>query len=241
VASQLLMGESMKIRAAIAFSLLITGCVSDQPEEEFEFGQSIPTNMGKADGPQACGAGSCLPELCGYNASVAGEQAKEECADHDGRPDSFVTGSVSGSTFDSRTNPYAPVFSLDKVLVYGCELWDFSSGAYDGLEIQYEELIHSSFVVDENDPTRKARHFDMYIGHFAGPGSYRAEASYQASSESPRAAQADACTVDVAVDGSGTVSGTYSCALGSTSVSGSFGCAKNAMSPIFSRWAAAPQ
>jgi hypothetical protein len=237
----------MKIRAAIAFSLLITGCVSDQPEEEFEFGQSIPTNMGKSDGPQSCGAGSCLPELCGYNASVAGEQATKECATTDGRPDTFVTGSTGGSTFDSRTNPYAPVFSLDKVLVYGCDLWDFSSGAYDGLEIQYEELIHSSFVVNTNDPTRTARHFDMYIGHFAGPGSYKADAMYQASSDSTRYGQNEACTVDVSVDANATVSGTYSCTIaaasggGSVSVSGSFGCAKNAMDPIFSRWATAPQ
>lgn len=236
----------MKIRAALALCIAITGCVADQADDEFEFGQAKPSQTGKADGPVACGAGSCLPELCGYNASVAGEQAKEECAATDGRPDTFVTGTAGGSTFDSRANPYAPVFSLDKVLVYGCELWDFSSGAYDGLEIQYEELIHSSFTVNPNDPTRTARHFDMYIGHFAGPGSYKADAMYQASSESTRYGQEDACTVDVSVDANGTVGGTYSCTIsaeagGSTSVSGSFGCAKNAMNPIFSRWAAAPQ
>lgn len=237
----------MKTRAAIAFCLLVTGCVSDQPEEAFEFGQSIPTNMGKSDGPQACGDQSCEPELCGYDCSTQGEQATRACAETDGRPDTFVAATAGGSAFDSRNNPYAPVFSLDKVLVYGCELWDFSSGTYDGLEIQYEELIHSSFIVNPNDPTRTARHFDMYIGHFVGPGSYTADAMYQASTDSTRYGQKDACSVDVAVDAKGTVSGTYSCTIeangggGSVAVSGSFGCAKNAMNPIFSRWAAAPQ
>jgi hypothetical protein len=235
----------MKTSAAIAMCLVITGCVADGSEEEFEFGQSIPVQSGKSDEPRACGTESCVPELCGYDCSVAGEQATKECAATDGRATSFVAGSVSGgSSFDSRTNPYVPVFSLDNVLVYGCELWDYSDGAYDGLQVQFEELIHSAFIVDPNDPRRVGKDFGLYIDHFAGPGSYRASAHDSASSEAVRYGQKDACSTDVAVDSAGTVSGSYSCSItsngGSVSVQGTFSCAKNAMSPIFSKWAAAP-
>lgn len=239
----------MRITAAIAMSLAISGCVSDAAEEEFEFGQSIPVQSGKSDEPRACGTDSCIVDLCGYDCSVAGEQAKKECADTDGRPTTFVAATVSGSasgSFDSRTNPYAPVFSLDNVLVYGCNLWDYSDGAYDGLQVQFEELIHSAFVVDPNDPRRVGKDFGLYIDHFVGPGSYRASAHYSASTEATRFGQNDACSADVAVDSAGTVSGSYTCSIsseagGSVSVKGTFGCAKNAMRPIFSTWAAAPR
>lgn len=238
----------MRISAAIAMSLAFAGCVSDAAEEEFELGQGTPTQSGKSDEPRACGTDSCEPMLCGYDASVAGEQATRSCADTDGRASTFVAGQVSGSSFDSRTNPYNPVFSLDNVLVYGCDLWDFSSGAYDGLEVRFQELIHSSFTVNENDPTRFAKNFGLYIKPFVGPGSYRAQASYQASNEAARYSASDACSVDVTVDAAGTVSGSYDCSIdaaaggsGSVAVKGTFGCAKNAMDPIFSKWAAAPQ
>ncbi len=238
----------MRISAAIVISLAITGCVSESAEEEFEFGQGRPTQSGKSDGPIACGTDSCEPMLCGYDTSVVGEQATKSCADADGRASTFVAGSAGGASFDSRTNPFVPVFSLDNVLVYGCDLWDFSSGAYDGLEVQFEELIHSSFTVNANDPSRFGKKFGFYIKDIVGPGSYRAEASYQASHESQRYAQADACSVDVAVDAAGTLSGSYQCSIdaaaggtGSVSVTGTFGCSKNSMDPLFSKWAAAPQ
>jgi hypothetical protein len=238
----------MKTSAAIAMCLVITGCVAGESEEEFDFGQSKPVQSGKSDEPSACGTESCLPELCGYDCSVPGLQATHACAATDGRANTFVAGSAGGSSFDSRSNPYVPIFSLDKVLVYGCELWDYSDGAYDGLAVQFEELIHSSFTVNPNDPTRTGKNFGFYIGHFVGPGSYRAGAHYQASHDGTEYGDANACSADVTVDSAGTVSGTYSCSMnarfggsGSVSVSGTFGCAKNAMSPIFSKWAAAPQ
>jgi hypothetical protein len=235
----------MKLTAAIAMSLAIAGCVSEEAAEEFEFGQSTPVQSGKSDEPRACGTESCLPELCGYDCSVAGEQATKDCAETDGRANTFVTGSAGGTSFDSRSNPYAPVFSLDNVLIYGCEMWDYSDGAYDGFRVQFEELIHSSFTVNPNDPRKVGKDFGLYIDHFVGPGSYTADAHYSASTESTRFGQNDACSVDVAVDSAGTVSGGYSCSIsstagGSVSVQGTFSCAKNSMRPIFSRWAAAP-
>jgi hypothetical protein len=236
----------MKLTAALAMSLAIAGCVSDAAEDEFEFGQGLPMQSGKSDEPQACGTDSCEPSLCGYDCSVAGEQATKSCAATDGGASTFVAGAVNGTTFDSRTNPYAPVFSLDKVLVYGCDLWDYTSGDYDGLEVRFEELIHSSFVVNPNDPTRFGRDFGLYIDHFVGPGSYTASAHYQPSDAGTRYYSKDACSIDVSVDASGTVSGSYNCVIasqassGNVGVKGTFGCSKSSMDPIFSKWAAAP-
>lgn len=238
----------MRTHAAIAICLAFAGCVSDDSEEAFEFGQSTPDPMsGKSDEPRACGTQSCLPELCGYDCSVAGQQATEACAATDGRPSTFVAASISGgSSFDSRSNPYVPRLALDNVLVYGCELWDYSNGEYDGLQVQYEELIHSSFAVDPNDPTRTGKDFGLYISHFVGPGSYRAQAQYRAAHDATLYAQQDACSVDVAVDSAGAVNGSFTCSIksqssGSISAAGTFSCAKNAMDPIFSTWAAAPR
>jgi hypothetical protein len=239
----------MRSLAAILLSLAFAGCVTGDGGEDFSFDQSTPMpNGGKGDGPTACGDQTCDASLCGYDCSVAGQQAKESCASTDGRAASFVAASIGGSesgSFDSRANPYVPKLALDNVLVYGCEMWDFSGGSYDGFEVQYEELIHSSFAVNPDDPTRTLKHFGMYMKPFAGPGSYRAEAEYRSSSEATQYEHADACSVDVTVDSGGTVSGSFSCAIpasagGSVSVQGTFGCAKNAMNPIFSAWAAAP-
>jgi hypothetical protein len=237
--------------AAILMSLAFAGCISGDSEEDFSFDQSTPKqNGGKADGPVTCGDQSCDASLCGYDCSVPGQQAKESCATTDGRSATFVAASIGGSestSFDSRTNPYQPVFSLDKVLVYGCNLWDFSGGAYDGFELQYEELVHSSFTVNTNDPTRTQRHFGLYMKPFAGPGSYRAQAQYRPTSDAKWYSAPDACSVDVSVDAAGTVSGSFNCAGmgsdsgGTVSAQGSFSCGKNALSPIFSAWAAAPQ
>lgn len=236
----------MKTSAAIAMCLVITGCVAGDGEEAFEFGQSRPTSEGKSDEPRACGEDSCAPVLCGYDCTTQGEQCERSCAAADGRASSFVAATVGGSSFDSRTNPYQPVFSLDNVLVYGCELWDYSNGEYDGLQIQYEELIHSSFTVNANDPTRTKHDFALYAAPFTGPGSYRAQAQYRASHESTQYAQNDACSLDVAADETGGIKGSFDCTIksqsaGSISVRGTFACAANAMSPIFSQWAAAPQ
>jgi len=241
----------MRISAAIAMSLLAAACVADEAaDEEFGFEQSVPEPMsGKSDEPRACGEESCLPELCGYDLSKQGVQATESCAAEDGRASTFVSATIGGSetgSFDSRTNPYVPRLQLDNVLVYGCELWDFSGDAYDGLEIEYQELIHSSFTVNANDPTRTKKDFKLYIKGVEGPGSYRAQAMYRAANDAALYAGNDACSVDVTVDDSGTVSGAYECTIparmssASVGVTGTFACGKNAMNPIFSVWAAAP-
>ena len=126
-----------------------------------------------------------------------------------------------GASFDSRNNPYAPKLALDNVLVYGCDLWDFSSQAYDGLEIRYTELIHSSFAVNKDDPTRTKTDFGLYTKGFTGPGSYRAEAHYAASNDSAGYKDDDACSLDVAVDGAGGIKGSFDCTIAAKEGSGS--------------------
>lgn len=237
----------MRSIAAIALCLGMTACVADSAEEDFQFGQSKPVADGKAD--SQCGAESCDGLLCGFDCTTRGSQCTESCASADGRAASFVAASFSGGasgSFDSRSNPYVPLLTLDNVLVYGCELWDFSNQTQDGLEIKFEELIHASFTVNPNDPTKTGRDFSLYAGNFTGPGSYRALARFRSSSDATYFASNDGCSLDVAGDAMHGITGSFDCTLpaqagGSVAVKGTFACAENAMRPLFSKWAAAPQ
>jgi len=210
--------------------------------------QSQPDPDGKSDEIRECGDQACTPGLCGYDCTTTGSQCTRTCAAEDGRSLAYVAANVTGAestAFDSRSNPYDPVFALDDVLVYGCQLWDFSDQAKDGIEIQFEELVHSSFIVDANDPTRYDRRLTVYVAPFTGPGSYHGEALYTARHDAPRYYAKTGCAVDVEPDQAGGVRGTFSCDLpaqvegsGAVAVHGEFGCPVNAMSPIFSRWIA---
>ena len=238
-------------KSFLALTLLaLAACAAEDDDFSPIDTQSEPDPDGKSDEARACGESSCVPRLCGYDCATSGQQCDETCAAADGRPTAYVAASVSGAqatSFDSRTNPYDPVFALDNVLVYGCELWDFSNQSKDGLEIELEELVHSSFVVDPNDPTRYDRRLVVYTSPFTGPGSYRAEGFYTARHDAPRYYATDGCAVDVSADASRGLAGTFTCQLperaagggtgaGTVSVTGSFACPVNAMTPIFSRW-----
>lgn len=138
---------------------------------------------------------------------------------------------IGSVTVDSRDTPYSPVWDLDNVLIYGCDHWDFSSQTKDGLEIEIEQLRHSSFVVNPNDPTRHDRKLVVYVAPFTGPGSYRAEGLYAANERSTRFFARDACDVDVAASDDGGIHGTFSCripagdgAAGAIDLAGEFGC-----------------
>ena len=237
----------MRMSTTLALCLAaMTGCMATEDPNEPDplDGQNKPVQSGKADGPAVCGAESCAPELCGYDCTTQGAQCAQACASEDDRAGAFVAGSVGGAeqtSFDSRNNPYAPVFSLDNVLVYGCNLWDFSDQTHDGLEIQFEELVHDGFTVSTTDPTQTDRSLDVYVSHFQGPGSYRAEARYASRQDATQYRAADACALDVAADASRGLTGTFHCAIASASgatvsVDGTFGCPENAMLPVFSRW-----
>jgi len=232
--------------AGLAGLVFIVGCADSEPADDFSpfDDQSTPNPDGKSDEARACGSSSCAPRLCGYDCTAGGSQCAQTCAASDGRAEAFVTASFSGahsSAFDSRATPFDEVFALDNVLIYGCELWDFSNQSKDGLEIELTELIHSSFVVNPNDPTRHDRKFMAYVAPFTGPGSYRGEAMFQANQDAARFYQKDACMVDIAADGTGGIRGTFECQIGqldgsaTVGVTGTFGCPINAMDPLFVR------
>ena len=205
--------------------------------------QSVPDPDGKSDDARVCGESSCAPRLCGYDCTQAGEQCTQTCAPAAGRDKAFVRATIGSVTVDSRDTPYSPVWDLDNVLIYGCDHWDFSSQTKDGLEIEIEQLRHSSFVVNPNDPTRHDHKLVVYVAPFTGPGSYRAEGLYAANERSTRFFARDACDVDVAASDDGGIHGTFSCripaqngAAGAIDLAGEFGCPIDAMDPVFTRW-----
>jgi hypothetical protein len=227
--------------------LAVVACASDGEDDFSPLDErpAPPSDDSKSDEPRACGTESCAPRLCGYDCTVAGSQCERGCAAADGRAATYVQTTFSGahsSTLDTRQTPFEPVFSLDNVLIYGCNLWDFSNQQYDGLEIEVEELVHSSFVVNPSDPTRHDRRFVTYIKGFTGPGSYRGEALFLARHDAQRFSGADVCSIDVAASATGGIEGTFDCTIpakdgssASVGVRGEFACAANAMLPIFVR------
>jgi len=233
----------MTIKLLLPWFLGLAACVASDDERSPLDQQSLPTDDSKTDEPRACGAESCAPILCGYDCTTAGSQCERGCAASDGRATTYVQATFSGahnSVIDTRQTPYRPVYSLDNVLIYGCELWDFSSQQYDGLEIEVEELVHSSFVVDPNDPTRHDRKLVAYIKGFTGPGSYRGEAMFRARHDAPLFYALDACAIDVAAAATGGIQGTFDCQMpardgtsGTVRARGEFACAENAMDPLF--------
>jgi hypothetical protein len=240
----------MKLVLAAALVLSVSGCVAEQAGDDFEFGQGRPMKSGKSDAA-ACGSAGdvCEPALCDFDCSNAGQQCMPACANEGDAASTGVRGEVSGYTlFDSSRNPYLPVVSTDNVLVYGCNLWDYTDETYDGLEVTYTELIHAPLVVDASDPRRTQHDFGLYIDDFRGPGSYRAAGHYAASHDTTKFEAKDACSLDVGSDGAGGIFGEFRCeivaennAAPPVTVNGSFSCPRGALNlPIFSRWAEAP-
>ena len=174
------------IKTLMALSLFVAACGAE--EEEFsldDLSVRLPDEPpgGKSDEAVTCGDSSCSWDRCGYSCP-AGEQCHRACQPRDTRADAFTKLTIGATTLDSRALAYQPVVRLTDVLFHGCELWDFSNGQYDGLEISYRELRQGAFRA--SDRTTHDHYFMLYTKPFTGPGSYRAEASYAASSEARR-------------------------------------------------------
>lgn len=179
----------------------------------------------------------------GYDCSVSGQMCTAKCYDTDADKDAFVKFSAAGRTVDSRSVPYTPVLSLSNVLVYGCQLWDFSDKTHQGLGIQYKKLVQGALFA--GDPSDFQDDMEVYVPSFTGPGHYEADAHYTASDEAKERGEyfrkAGACSMDVASDGAGGVKGHFSCDAipskngASISMSGDFACGGSALAPIFSR------
>jgi hypothetical protein len=211
---------------------VFAACASTSTDGGFQPGgiPQPPEKGGKGDSPVACGGSTCDPSLCAWDCSAQGAACTEACTT-ESRMDAYVTATVSGNastSFDSRATPYVPKYSLDNVLIYGCELWNF--GDHQGLEIQYTELVHSAFTVDPNDPTVYQRKLDIFVDNLHGAGSYSgAEGSFEMSNTSDQFVQRDGCTVDAEAQAGG-LGGSFNCSLGGASVSGQFACPGNSLS-----------
>lgn len=228
----------------MAILLAASGCATSASDDGFSPGSipQPPDNGGKGDSAVSCGGSTCDASLCAWDCSTPNAQCTEACTT-EARSSAYVAASVNGATstsFDSRNTAYVPRYALDNVLIYGCELWNFSD--HQGLEIEYTELIHSAFTVDPNDPTRYQRKLDIFVDNLHGPASYTGgEGSFELSSGTTPYVRKDGCNVDVqAADGG--LSGSFTCNLpaqsgGNVSVSGQFSCPGNSLSgPVFSAW-----
>ena len=214
--------------------LFLAACATSPATPDVDGHGTIPIPMGdgKQDGEVSCGQSACSPSQCSYDCTTPGALCTRAC-EADSLANAYVAATVSGDSFDSRQTPYVPRYQLDNVLIYGCELWDFRGSHYQGLEIEYTELIHSAFIVDRNDPTRHRRKLDVYVPHFTGPGDYTGEGAFRSSSETANHFAPTGCSVHYAATGDGT----FDCTLDGVSVSGSFSCPGNAIDhPIFVAW-----
>jgi hypothetical protein len=196
-----------------------------------------PQQGGKGDSPVSCGGSTCDGSLCAWDCSMQGASCTEACTSDD-RKDAYVTATASGgasTSFDSRNTAYAPKYALDNVLIYGCELWNFAD--HQGLEIQYTELVHSSFTVDPSDPTTYQRKLDIFVDNLHGAGSYSgAEGSFEMSNTSDQFTAQDGCSVDANPQDGG-LAGSFNCQLGGTSVTGQFSCPGNSLAgQVFVAW-----
>jgi hypothetical protein len=238
----------MRLLAIVALAIL-PACATDAADPSLpQAGQPgdipQPSGDGKADSaPVSCGDDTCASALCSFDASAPGEQLVRACVD-EGRDRAFVAASVTGAesaSVDSRTNPYEPGLSLDNVLIYGCDVWNYAADN-KGLEIEYTELRHGALTAG-GAPSEFDHKIDIYLPYFTGAGTYTGQGAYTASdiaeSAGHRYEATEGCTATVAEDGT---SGTFECTLADeasaeVTVSGSFACPGNAIDlPVFSAW-----
>ncbi len=202
--------------------------------------EELQDGQGKADFPAPCGQETCEYDMCGYDCTTAGSQCVRSCADVDAREESYVLFNASGAEnvrLDSRDLAYVPRFSLDRVLLYGCDVFDYSNGESDDLEIKYKKIYKGAFAVGQ--PQNIGEDAYVYIRDFQGPGSYMASARYSPNSQasdSDRYWGKDVCGVEVDALSNGGIRGEFVCDAvpskgGGASVRlvGEFECGVNAM------------
>jgi len=177
--------------------------------------ESAQLTSNKADDAVSCGEETCPMKLCGYTCR-AGAQCVKGCVAQDTRAATRLKLSVSGALLtqaDSTRYQYQPVLSLNDVIFYGCQLWDFSNGEYDGLALMFSEVYKGAFLAGE--PSQKGLEFEVYTKPFTGPGTYIAEGFLSKSSET-RAARdffrgTDQCSIVAEDDGAFGLKGTFRC------------------------------
>ncbi len=237
------------------FGIFSCGEVENEAEEEIrtddfasQLADAKASQDGKDDEPSRCGEDTCQRSLCGYDCSVSGQQCERACADDD-TGEVLVKLNVSGSIskeYSSENFTNEPILSLNDVLIFGCDLWDFSSGDRDDLVISYSEVHKGAFAVGDTERLGPKATFE--ITDFQGPGSYQGDGFFTASSDQKKINNyflaRDACGFEVEKTATG-ISGNIVCANlpitrfneanpdASIKIEAEFSCGIDAMDPQF--------
>ncbi|MEZ4462866.1 MAG: hypothetical protein R3E66_24690 [bacterium] len=194
----------------------------------------------KGDEFVACGSDTCEPSACGYDCTVVG-QCERACALVPQRDQTEVKLDITGSIttkLDSTEHAFEPVLSLDNVLFFGCELWDFSNQTRDDLEVSFAEIYRGGFAV--GDPENIGRRAVIDIRDYRGPGTYTANGFFSESSAQREKNDyyygTDACTMTVRESDHHGIAGEITCDIPNKSLprnirmTGTFACGMDAMS-----------
>lgn len=135
----------------------------------------------KADGYSACGD-TCGQALCGVSWTPGKAYGSPSCYGDDSDAATRLAFTMSGSesaSFDTRNVPYQPVFRLDRVYMYGLDIWNFATRS--GFELLFRDITKGAFAL--NGAHNKGIDFSIYTKTFTGPGEYTAEVGITMSSE----------------------------------------------------------
>ncbi len=176
----------------VLFLLLTFGCgdAENSSQQESTQKQDLDADLARVKANQdtkndaviSCGTGTCSSILCGYDCSTSGQQCVKACStEASGKPS--VSAKISGGTSKSLNSDdfvYERVFSLNNVLYFGCDLWDYSSGERDDLVISFREVLSASFQA--GGPRDIGSDLQLEIRNFEGPGSYQGIGYYSENS-----------------------------------------------------------
>lgn len=171
------------LSAALA-ALAFAGCANDQLEDRVERDDDDLLSEqadGKADGYSACGD-ACGEWRCGYEWAAGKVYGSPVCFGDDSDAATRLAFSMSGSesaSFDTRNVPFKPVLRLDRVYMYGLDIWNF--GTRSGFELLFRDITKGAFVL--NGAHNKGISLALYTKEFTGPGEYTAEVGITMSSE----------------------------------------------------------
>lgn len=250
-----MMKEARMFVFALAVMLTMTACGATEPEandgvddtpersdaDYLAEASDKDSKDGKADSPAPCGQEMCDRVLCGYDCTTSGTQCERACSSTDARADSYVLFNVSGTEdarLDSRDLAYVPKLSLKRVLLYGCELWDYSDGSRDALEVKYKKIYNGAFAVGQPESIGDDAY--IFIETFEGPGSYLASGKYSRNTNASKAKDyywdSETCGVEIDVLDNGGIRGEFVCGAipnrsnnSSVRMVGEFECGVNAM------------
>jgi len=168
--------EIMKALFAALLVLPLVGCASDPIEDRGERDDAdllAEQADAKADGFSACGD-ACGAALCGVEWEPGNSSGAAACQSENSDAATRLAFEMTGTDsarIDTRTIPSTPVMRLDRVYMYGCDIWNF--GTRSGFELLFRDITKGAFLV--NDVYDKGLAITLYTKSFTGAGEYTAE------------------------------------------------------------------